>query len=84
MRVVGFLDAVSGRVQAWDFNRVTASRLGQCWLRAAQSYPQAKTIYLVIDSWPVHFHFREHVLAQLQSFVHGSQSLLRYVGLFSQ
>jgi transposase len=28
--------------------------------------------------------FREHVLAQLQSFVHGSQSLLRYVGLLSQ
>ena len=28
--------------------------------------------------------FREHVLAQLQSFVHGSQSLLRCVGLFSQ
>jgi hypothetical protein len=56
MRLVGFLDAVSGRVQAWDFNRVTASRLGQCWLRAAQSYPQAKTIYLVIDNWPVHFH----------------------------
>ena len=56
MRVVGFLDAVSGRVQAWDFNRVMASRLGQCWLRAAQSYPQAKTIYLVIDNWPVHFH----------------------------
>jgi hypothetical protein len=56
MRVVGFLDAVSGAVQAWDFSRVTAPRLKQCWLRAAQSYPEAKTIYLVIDNWPVHFH----------------------------
>ena len=56
MRVVGFLDAVSGRAQGWDFNRVTAPRLRQCWLRAAQSYPQAKVIYLVIDNWPVHFH----------------------------
>ncbi len=56
MRVVGFLDAVNGRVQAWDFNRVTAPRLRQCWLEAAQSYPKAKTIYLVIDNWPVHFH----------------------------
>ena len=56
MRVVGFLDAVTGRVQAWDFKRVTAPRLSQCWLQAAQSYPEAKTIYLVIDNWPVHFH----------------------------
>lgn len=56
MRVVGFLNGVSGEVQAWDFNRVTAPRLKQCWLKAAQSYPQAKRVYLVIDNWPVHFH----------------------------
>jgi transposase len=44
---------------------VTAPRLGHCWLRAAQSYPQAKTIYLIIDSWPVHFHPKAlQVLAQ--------------------
>lgn len=135
MRVVGFLDAVSGRVQAWDFKRVTAPRLKECWLRAAQGYPEAKTIYLVIDNWPVHFHpkalealaedprlelinlptyapwlnaieklwrllrqrvahahpwcddfrvFRSHVVAEMQSFAHGSQALLRYVGLFYQ
>lgn len=56
MRVVGFLDAVRGRVQAWDCNRVTAPRLKQCWLQAAKGYPWAKKIYLVIDNWPVHFH----------------------------
>ena len=56
MRVVGTLDAVSGGVQTWDFNRVTASRLGRCWLEAASGYPEAKTIYLVMDNWPVHFH----------------------------
>lgn len=56
MRVVGALDAVSGRVQAWDCSRVTAARLGRYWLQAAQSYPEAKSIYLVIDNWPVHFH----------------------------
>ena len=56
MRVVGTLDAVSGEVLTWDFSRVTASRLSACWLEAAKSYPEAKTIYLVMDNWPVHFH----------------------------
>lgn len=56
MRVVGFLDAVEGRVQAYEFNRVTAQRLGQCWLRAAQGYSQARKIYMVMDNWPVHEH----------------------------
>ncbi len=56
MRVVGFLDATSGCVQAWDFPRITAPRLRQCWLRAARHYPNAEKIYVVVDNWPVHFH----------------------------
>lgn len=56
MRVVGFLNAVTGQVQAWEYSKVTAPRLRQCWLRAAHEYPNAKKIYLVIDNWPVHFH----------------------------
>ncbi len=56
MRVVGVLDASSGRVQTWDFNRLTAARLRQCWLQAARQYPDAQNIYLVMDNWPVHFH----------------------------
>lgn len=56
MRVVGFLNAVTGQVQAWEYSNVTAPRLRQCWLRAAHDYPNAKKLYLVIDNWPVHFH----------------------------
>jgi hypothetical protein len=56
MRVIGVLDAFSGRVQAWDYNRATAVRLGKCWSAAVASYPEAKKIYLVMDNWPVHFH----------------------------
>ena len=56
MRVLAVLDAFSGRVQAWDFGRVTAERLGRCWRQAAAAYPQAHKIYLVMDNWPVHFH----------------------------
>jgi transposase len=56
MRVIGVLDAMSGRLQAWDYSHTTAVRLGKCWSSAISSYPQAKKIYLVMDNWPVHFH----------------------------
>lgn len=56
MRVVGFLDAVQGKVTAWDFPKVTAERLGRCFRQIPQLYPQAKRIYLVMDNWPVHLH----------------------------
>lgn len=56
MRVLGLLDAVTGRVFAWDYAKITAARLGKHWLEAAAAYPEAKRIYLVMDNWPVHFH----------------------------
>jgi hypothetical protein len=56
MRVVGLLDAATGQVQSWDFPRVTAHVLGQCWRQGTQRYPQAHKVYLVMDNWPVHFH----------------------------
>jgi len=63
MRVLGVLDAMSGAVQAWDFGKTTARRIGRCWLESAAAYPEAKKIYLVMDNWPVHFH--EDVRSQL-------------------
>jgi len=56
MRVLGVLDAVTGRVQAWDLGRVSARRAGRCWREAAAAYPHAKKVYIVLDNWPVHFH----------------------------
>lgn len=49
-------DAVSGRVHAWDFGRVTAPKLARCWRELGARYPQASRIYLAMDNWPVHFH----------------------------
>ena len=54
--MIGVLDAFSGRLQAWDYGRATAVRLGRCWSSAVASYPQARKIYLVMGNWPVHFH----------------------------
>lgn len=56
MRTIGFLDAVTGKVLAWDFPRVTVDRLARCLRQVSQAYPEAKKIYLVWDNWPNHWH----------------------------
>lgn len=56
MRVVGLLDAISGRTIAWDCKSVTADRLARYFKQIGGLYPDARKIYLVMDNWPVHFH----------------------------
>jgi hypothetical protein len=56
MRVVGFMDGVTGQVLAWDFPRVTVDRLARCIRQVSQAYPGAKKIFLVWDNWPNHWH----------------------------
>lgn len=60
MRVVGLLNAASGQVHTWDFQRVTADRLASCFRQIGRLYPHARRIYLVMDNWPVHFHPKVH------------------------
>ena len=56
LRVVGFLDALSGQVISFSFPRVTAKRLAGCIRELQKSYPLAERVYLVWDNWPVHLH----------------------------
>jgi transposase len=56
MRVVGLLDATSGRTVTWDCKSVTADRLARYFKQIGGLYPYARKIYLVMDNWPVHFH----------------------------
>lgn len=56
MRVVGFMDAVKGKVLSWDFSSVTLPRLRQCLAGVSQSYAKAYKIYIAWDNWPNHFH----------------------------
>lgn len=58
MRVIGYLDAVRGRVYGEQTSRVTVPRLIASLRRLAQCYPTAETIFLVWDNWPVHHHPR--------------------------
>lgn len=56
MRVAGFMEAVSGRVLFWDMARVTVKNLAQCIRQVSAAFPQAESIYIVWDNWPVHKH----------------------------
>lgn len=56
MRVVGFLDVVTGQVLARDFPKVTVERLAQCIGQVSQAYSGVQRIYLVWDNWPNHHH----------------------------
>lgn len=56
LRLVAFLDAMTGQVLSWDMARVTARHLAQCILQVAHAFPHAERISLVWDNWPVHSH----------------------------
>lgn len=56
MRVVAYLNAVSGRVHHSDMARVTAPRLARSVAQLSRWYPDAERIYLAWDNWPVHGH----------------------------
>ncbi len=55
-RISGALNALSGQVFAWQRSRFNRSALIRYYRAIEDAYPQAKTIYLVQDNWPVHFH----------------------------
>ena len=56
MRVVGFMEAVKGKVLSWDMSRVSAKNLAKCIRQASAAFSEAESIYLVWDNWPVHEH----------------------------
>lgn len=56
MRVVAYLNATTAAVHAEDMSSVTAERLARNVSGISSWYPQAETIYVVMDNWPVHRH----------------------------
>ena len=54
MRIVGFLDATTGAMHAWDMKEVTSAHLAECVSQLSKKYPDARRIYLVWDNWPNH------------------------------
>lgn len=130
-RVVGALDVVTGQVIFEQWPKVGVRRLAAFYQVIRHHYPEAETIHLIQDNWPIHFYpqvqraaseaevemvrlptyspwlnpieklwrklrqevlhlhrlsddwlsLQQRVREFLDSFAHGSQDLLRYVGL---
>jgi putative transposase len=53
-RVVGALNATSGRVHVQQDSHIDRRVFSRFVHRLDQAYPQAQTIYLIWDNWPVH------------------------------
>lgn len=63
-RVVGALDIFSGQFIAQQRQRIRVPTFVAFLQQIQQKYPHIKTIYLILDNWPVHFH--PDVLAALE------------------
>ena len=55
-RVAACLDAITGRVVAWQRHRCDRKTLGRFYQAVAAAYPQAEAIFVAQDNWPVHLH----------------------------
>lgn len=63
-RVTATLDIWTGQVLYDQNRRIGRRELVAFYQKVQQAYPQAQTIYIVQDNWPIHFH--PEVLAALQ------------------
>ena len=64
-RVLGAVNALTGQLSYRQRSRTNISCMSEFWYDIRHDYPDAKTIYIVVDNWPVHFH--PDVLAPLQA-----------------
>ena len=57
-RVVGALDALTGRLFCWQRSTSGVDVLVRYFRALAESYPAAERVYVALDNWPVHFNAR--------------------------
>lgn len=54
-RVIGALDAISGRLLSWQGSKAGVHELKRFYDQIGAAYAEAETIYVAQDNWPVHF-----------------------------
>jgi hypothetical protein len=54
-RVVGALNALTGRVSVLQASRIGVRALLQFYEQLCREYAAAERLYLVVDNWPIHF-----------------------------
>lgn len=64
-RVVAAMNGLTGQVTYRQRSHTDTKCLAGFWYDLRKAYPDAETIYVVLDNWPVHFH--PDVLAPLQA-----------------
>lgn len=55
-RIMGGLNCLTGQVTYRQRSRISRTVISDFWQQLHDVYPQAETIYAVVDNWPVHFH----------------------------
>lgn len=55
-RIGGGLNGLTGQTTTRMASKITVSQLVSFYQDLCRTYPEAETIYLVLDNWPVHFH----------------------------
>jgi DDE superfamily endonuclease len=63
-RIIGGLNGLTGQTTTRMASQITVSQLVSFYQDLCRTYPDAETIYVVLDNWPVHFH--PDVLAALE------------------
>lgn len=63
-RVIAGLNAISGQTTALLASKIGIHQMVTFWQALRAAYPQAETIYVVVDNWPLHYH--PDVLAALE------------------
>lgn len=64
-RIAGCLNALTGQVTAIQRSKIDVGNIVMLFQDLVKAYPQAQTIYVIMDNWPVHYH--PDVLSALQS-----------------
>jgi hypothetical protein len=67
-RLMAALNALTGQVTYRQRSRLSRAVLSDFWFQLRADYPNAETIYAVIDNWPVHFHPDALACLQPQDF----------------
>lgn len=70
-RVAGVLNAWSGQVLYVQGSHISVPKLVQLYRQAVSVYPEAQTLVVAQDNWPVHAHPDVLAALQPQSFPHG-------------
>lgn len=63
-RGIGALNAVTGQVTYRQYSKINLKRLSHFYAVLREAYPDAETIYVAQDNWPIHAH--PDVLARLE------------------